>query len=52
MSYDDYDEDDDILEVSELVQEYEDDLNYLNKVNDKDGYIESDEEQLEKLDDK
>lgn len=43
------DKDDDIREVSELLQEYKDDLNYLETVADKEGYIESNEEQLEKL---
>ncbi len=47
MSYDD-----DVREVSELFQEYRDDLNYLNTIDDKEGYIQSNEQQLEDLDSK
>lgn len=43
------DKDDDIREVSELLKEYKNDLSDLKTVADKEGYIESSEEQLEKL---
>lgn len=43
------DKDDDIREVSELLKEYKNDLSDLKTVADKEGYIESNEEQLEKL---